>query len=593
MSNKINDFSISIATINGTGSQSANSILFKSIFRMGIGVCTKNLFPSNIQGLPTWYKIRISQKGYQCPRENDDIAILMNPATARDDLKKMGAGTSVFYNSDTMKYVPDEAVKGVALYPIPVETLARKLTNAKLRTLLKNLFYVAAVAQIYGIDETILRGVIEDTFKQKQKAVDANMEALQIGFDYSKENLKKTDEFGLKGGEKPKGKILLDGNAAAALGAVYGGCTIIAWYPITPSSSVAEAAITYMKKFRTNSEGKTNYAIVQAEDELSSAGIVIGAGWAGARSMTATSGPGISLMSEFIGLAYYAEVPSVFIDVQRVGPSTGLPTRTQQCDTLLCATASHGDTKHICLYPSTLNECFEMSQEAFELAELFQTPIFFVTDLDLGMNTWVGDELDYKPLKMDRGKVLDDEALKKVKEFGRYLDVDGDGIPYRTLPGTSDPKGAYFTRGSGHDEYAKYTESAQAYTRNMERLLKKFNTAKKFVPKPVITGDSSSKVGLIAYGTSHHAVMETLDRMNGQPIKYLKLNAYPFSPEVEDFLKSCDKVIVIEQNRDLQMRKLIETEIPGYQDKMDSINYYGGHSLSADFVERELKKKLG
>lgn len=589
----VNDFSIRVATANGTGSQSSNSLLYKSLFRMGIGVCAKNMFPSNIQGLPTWFQIRVSPKGYQDLRENDDIAVLINPETAKEDIASMRPGTTIFYNSSVIKVEESQKKPGQVYYPIPVEELAKKITDNKLRHLLKNLFYVGVLSHLYGIEEDVMKSVIKDTFRDKQAAIDSNVAALQVGIDYAKENLKKQDNFAFKRGNVNDGKIMMEGNAATGLGAVYAGCTVLAWYPITPSSSVAESCEAYMKKYRVGKDGKNNYAVVQAEDELASIGMVIGAGWAGARAMTSTAGPGISLMSEFIGLAYYAEVPGVIVNVQRVGPSTGLPTRTQQCDVQMCAIASHGDTKHIMLFPSTPKECFEMTQTSFDLAEQFQTIVFVMTDLDLGMNSWVTDELVYKEPKFNRGKVLNAEQLNNMKDWGRYLDIDGDGIPYRTLPGTNHMKGAYFTRGSGHDEYARYTEKPDAYVRNMDRLLKKWHTAKKFVPKPVITGDMKAKTGIIAYGTTHHAIQETMDRMPGAPIKYLRLTSYPFAPEVEEFLKSCDTVYVVEQNRDGQMKQLLDNDLPGHQNKLRSIRYYGGYPISADFVERDLKNQMG
>lgn len=592
MSKIVNDFSIRVATVNGTGSQSSNNILFKSLFRMGIGACGKNLFPSNIQGLPTWFQIRVSPKGWQNLREQDDIAILMNAQTAHEDISAMRPGATVIYNSDIIKFKEDQIKKDMILYPLPVEKLSAKITDPKLKTLLKNLFYVGAVQVLYGIDEEIMKGVIRDTFKSKQKAIDANLQALQIGIDYAKENFKKQDNYWFEKSSLQAGKIVMDGNAAAALGFLYGGCTVLAWYPITPSSSLAESLIEYFNKYRVDKDGKFKFAAVQAEDELASAGMVLGAGWAGARSITSTSGPGISLMSEFIGLGYYAEIPGVFVDVQRVGPSTGLPTRTQQCDILKAATLSHGDTKHIMVIPSDLNECFAMAGTALDLAEQFQTPVFFMTDLDLGMNNWVCNEFTYTKPTYKRGKVLTAEQLDKMKDWGRYLDVDKDGIPYRTLPGNEHVRGAYFTRGSGHDEYARYTESPLAYVRNMDRLLRKWHTAKKYVPKPIVTGKPDAKIGVIAYGTSHHPVLETLDRLKGADIKYMRLTSYPFTDEVEPFLKSCERVYVVEQNRDCQMRQLLEVDIRGYQNKLHSINYYGGFPLSADFVERELKKGL-
>lgn len=593
MDKRINDFTLRVATVNGTGSQSANNILFKSLFRMGVGVCAKNLFPSNIQGLPTWFQIRVSPKGYQCLREFDDIAVLMNAETGDDDLNAMGPDTTIFYNSNIIKLKEDLKKPGQTFYAIPVEELAKTITDAKLRPLLKNLFYVGALTELYKIDTEVLKKVISDQFRDKQSAIDANVKALETGMAYARENFKKTDQFEFKAGDLNKGKIFVEGNTATALGAVYGGCTVLAWYPITPSSSMAESAEAYFKKFRVNKDGKNNFAVIQAEDELASIGMVLGASWAGARAMTSTAGPGISLMSEFLGLAYYAEVPAVIVNVQRVGPSTGLPTRTQQCDMQMCAIASHGDTKHIMVIPSTAKECMELTQESFDLAEHFQTPVFVMTDLDLGMNYWVIDEFEYKQPKFNRGKVLDKTALDKLEKWGRYLDVDGDGVCYRTLPGTNHHKAAFFTRGSGHDEYARYTESPVAYVRNVDRLLKKWHTAKKHVPKPVITGSPSAKIGIIAYGTSDHAVVETLDRMKNPNIKYLRLRAYPFSPEVEDFIKSCDQVYVVEQNRDAQMKQLLEVDLPGYQSKLKSVRYYGGFPLSADVVERDLKQQMG
>lgn len=593
MDKRINDVSIRVATVNGTGSQSANNLLYKSLFRMGIGVCAKNLFPSNIQGLPTWFQIRVSQKGYQNLREFDDIAVLMNAETAHDDVASMRPGTTVFYNSSIIKLAPEEIKKDMVVYALPVEELSKKITDAKLRHLLKNLFYVGALSHLYSIDEDVMKSVIKDTFRDKQSAIDANIAALQVGIDYAKENFKKQDAYFFEKGNTNDGKIVMEGNAACALGAVYGGCTVIAWYPITPSSSLAESAEAYMKKMRVDKDGKNKFAVVQAEDELASIGMVLGASWAGARSMTSTSGPGISLMQEFIGLAYYAELPAVLYNVMRVGPSTGLPTRTQQCDIQMCATASHGDTKHIMLFPSSPKECFELSQEAFNIADRMQTPVFVMTDLDLGMNQWVDNELVYTKPQFDRGKVLTAEQLEQMKDWGRYLDVDGDGICYRTLPGTDHRKAAFFTRGSGHDEYARYTESPVVYARNMDRLLKKFHTSKKYIPKPVVTGNAAAKVGVIAYGTTDHAMKETLDRIKSDNVKYMRLRAYPFQDEVEAFIKSCDQVIVVEQNRDAQMRQLLEVDIRGYQNKLKSVLYYGGFPISADFIEREIRKAIG
>ncbi|MBI4405013.1 MAG: 2-oxoacid:acceptor oxidoreductase subunit alpha [Deltaproteobacteria bacterium] len=589
----INDFSIRVATANGTGSQSSNTILFKSLFRMGIGVCAKNLFPSNIQGLPTWFQIRVSPKGYQNLREEDDIVVLMNPETAHEDLARVHAGASVFYNADLIRFNKEELKSGTVLYALPVEELAKKIVDAKLRTLLKNVIYVGALAALYKIDKETLVSVIQDQFKNKAAAVSANLHALELGIEFASENLKKADKYEFKKGTVNTDKIIIDGNTACALGAIYGGCTVVAWYPITPSSSLAETMESYLAQFRTDSDGKAKYAIVQAEDELASIGMVIGAGWAGVRAMTATSGPGISLMNEFIGLAYYAEVPAVIVDVQRVGPSTGLPTRTQQGDILECAQASHGDTKHVLLFPSSPGESFEMMQAAFDLADRLQTVVFVMSDLDLGMNSWVDQELNYSEKKFDRGKVLGEKQLDQVKQFGRYLDVDKDSICYRTLPGTNHIKGAYFLRGTGHDEFSRYTESPEMFMKNMERLLNKWHSAKRFVPEPILSGQPKSKVGMIAYGTTHHAVAEVLDRVKSTPLKYLRVRAYPFTADVEDFVRSCDRVFVVEQNRDGQLRQLLEIDIPGHQQKFRSIKCYGGFPISADFVQRELEKELG
>ncbi len=592
MDKLINDFSFRVATVNGTGSQSSNNILYKTLFRMGVGVCGKNMFPSNIQGLPTWFQIRVSPKGYQNLREHDDIAVLMNKDTGAQDIGEMRAGSTILYNSDIIKFTPEQIKPGMIMYALPVEELSKKITNAKLRTLLKNLFYVGVMKHLYDLDEEVLKGVIRDMFKSKQSAIDANMEALQIGIDYAKANFEKKDRFTFAKADLNDNKIFIEGNAAGALGSVYAGCTVVAWYPITPSSSLAESMEGYLKKTRVRKDGKLNYAIVQAEDELAAIGMVIGAGWAGARAMTSTSGPGISLMQEFLSLAYYAEVPAVIWNIQRVGPSTGLPTRTQQGDYRMCAGSGHGDTKHILVIPSTPKECFEMANDAFNLSERFQTPVFVMSDLDLGMNNWIDDDFEYKKPQYDRGKVLQAKD-DKLNGWGRYNDVDGDGIPYRTLPGNPDIRAGYFTRGSGHDEFARYTERPEAYTRNVDRLLRKWHTAKKHVPKPVMHGSPGAKIGIIAYGTSDSAVIEAMDRIQNKNVKYMRLRAYPFSSEVEEFIKGCDKVIVVEQNRDKQMRALLEWDLPGYNSKMRSLTYYGGFPLSSDLVERELKKELG
>jgi 2-oxoglutarate ferredoxin oxidoreductase subunit alpha len=593
MPTRTNDFSLRVGTVNGTGSQSANNILFKALFRMGIGVCAKNLFPSNIQGLPTWFQIRASHRGWQNLREKDDILVCLNPDTALADIKEMGPNTAILYNADLIQ-VPDSLKQpGQVYYPIPIEKLAAKVEDPKLRPLLKNLFYVGTLAVLYGIDVEVLESVIRDTFRDKSSAIAANLKALHVGIEWAKANVTKQDAFrfeAVSGGNA--GKIHLDGNEACAWGALYGGCTFLAWYPITPSSSLAENLETYFSKHRRDANGRKRYAVLQAEDELAAMGMVVGAAWAGARAMTTTSGPGISLMQEFLGLGYYAEIPSVVVDVQRVGPSTGLPTRTQQSDVLAAAQASHGDTRHPVLFPATPSEAFELTRQAFDLADRFQTPVFVLSDLDLGMNTWVDEPLRYTKRPLDRGKVLDADGLDRLKDWGRYLDIDGDGVPYRTLPGTPHPRAAYFTRGTGRDEHARYTERPEAYVRNVDRLLRKWDTVKSHVPTPVEYGNRSAKLGILAYGTSHHAVLEAMDRLGAENFRYLRVRAYPFSPEVKAFLEDCERIVVVEQNRDGQLQQLLETEHRGYQSKIRSVRYYGGFPLSADVVERELRSAV-
>src|SRR6516165_424594 len=502
----INDFSIQVATVNGSGSQTANTVLMRSLFQMGIPVSGKNMFPSNIAGLPTWFTIRASKHGYIGRRKEVDFLVAMNPETAREDVMKLESGAAVVYD-EPLKL--NELRSDLHFYPVPFDKLVGPVCpEAKLRKLVRNMIYDGVVAQLLAIDmQEVRKALVKQFGKKKAKAADLNWGACQAGFDFAAKTFTKTDPFRVARMNETTGKIIIDGNAACALGAMFAGVTVVTWYPITPSSSLVETLIAYMKRFRHDPEtGKATYAIVQAEDELASIGMALGAGWAGARSMTATAGPGISLMSEFIGLGYYAEIPAVVFDVERVGPSTGLPTRTAQSDILTTALLSHGDTKHPMLFPSSPKECFNMSIDAFEFAEKFQTPVFVMTDLDLGMNNWTSEPFAYPEKPITRGKVLSAEDLEKLGGFARYRDVDGDGVGYRTLPGTNHPAASYFTRGSGHNEKAQYTEREDDYMNNVDRLAHKFEVMRKHVPEPVERRVDGAKIGFIAFGTSDYAV---------------------------------------------------------------------------------------
>ncbi len=593
----VNDFSVRIATANGTGSMSANNIFFKSLFRMGICTSSKNLFPSNIKGLPTWYQVRASHEGYTSMKKHSEVQVLINKGTYKKDHDEAPGDAVIIYDSTVM---PEEDFKrdDVIYYPVPMTKLVTThFEHARLRTLLKNIIYLGVIVELFQVDKEIVDGVIRDMFSKKQKVVDSNLQALQVGMDYVKQNLPKKDPYYYEkenSGRNHK-KIVIEGNAATALGCVYGGVTVVAWYPITPSSSLAEGVIEFCEKYRKDKEGKNKFAIVQAEDELCAVGVCMGAGWAGARSMTTTSGPGISLMGEFAGLGYYAEIPVVIIDVQRVGPSTGLPTRTQQSDLTQVAHLSHGDTKHVMLFPGNPKECFELAAQAFDIAEVLQTPIFIMSDLDLGMNQWVSDEFSYPTHPYNRGKVLHKEDLDGVETFRRYFAGDEDkGIPSRTLPGTNHPLASYFTRGSGHDEDARYTEDPDAYRRNMLRLLKKFEGAGDHLPKPLFYGDKNAKTGFVAIGTSHDAIVEARDYLAKEKIqtKYMRLLSYPFHKELETFIKSCDKVIVVEQNRDAQLRDLIKLSVSMSESKLLSLAYSDGLPLSAEVVFQKSKELL-
>lgn len=589
----VNDFSIRIATANGTGSTSANDIIFRSLFHMGLAAAAKNLFPSNIAGLPTWYQIRVSPQGHQVRRESWEILLPLNPATLSADLDEATPGSVVIHNSDNN--LDTERLAPFTSYGVPFDTLARKnITDAKLRPKLKNMIYVGVLTELFGIPEESVKAAIGSVFHRKQKVVDLNWEVVQMGVDYVRENFQKSDPYYLEPSDQTRGKIIIDGNQGAALGAVFGGCTVAAWYPITPASSLTESLIPYLDKLRKTEDGAKRFAVIQAEDELAAVGIAIGAGWAGARSMTGTSGPGMSLMAENMGLAYYAEVPTVIYDIARVGPSTGLPTRTQQSDVLMVAFLSHGDTRFPMLFPGTPHEAFEMSCQAFDIADRLQTPIVFMSDLDLGMNTWVDDELEYPDTPMDRGKILDEEKLASLAKWGRYLDVDGDGIPYRSIAGKlEDRRAAYFTRGSGHDEFARYTESSEAYVRNLDRLRKKIDGSPQYMPAPIITGPEDASVGLMCYGSSVAPMTEALEHPDYAGFGYLRIRSWPFHDEVGTWLAARDRVLVVEQNQQGQMAQLLKMAFPESAAKIESACYYGGLPLSATFIRNAIDALAG
>ena len=593
--NIVNDLSIQIATVNGSGSQSANSVLLKSIFRMGIPVSGKNLFPSNIAGLPTWYTIRASKQGYVARKKEIDVLIAMNAETSREDMLSLPSGAVAIYEeSANLKQFRDD----VACYPVPFDKLtAAVCPEAKLRKLVKNMIYVGVAAQILKMDLTAVEAALRKQFAKKVKAADLNWAAVQAGYDYAATTLTKSDPYLLEPMNETAGKIIIDGNAAAALGCIFAGCTVVMWYPITPSSSVVESFIEYAKRYRVEADGKATFAVVQAEDELAAIGAVLGAGWAGARAMTATSGPGISLMAEFAGLGYYAELPGVIFDVQRTGPSTGMPTRNQQGDLLSVAFLSHGDTKHVMLIPGSVKECYEMAIAAFDLAEQLQTPVFVLSDLDLGMNNWMSEPFAYPDKPLNRGKVLTPDDLTRLGGFARYKDVDGDGIGYRTLPGNGHPLAAYFTRGTGHNEKAQYTERPDDYFNNMERLSKKFENARTLVPRPEVVQTGKARIGLIAFGTSDFATRESRDQLKqefGLDTDYLRLRAYPFSREVHEFVASHERVYVIEQNRDAQMLSLLKLDLAAEEIvKLRSIRHFNGLPIDARSVTDDLVTQEG
>jgi len=590
----INDFSIQVATVNGSGSQTANLVLLRSILLMGIPVSGKNMFPSNIAGLPTWYTIRASNRGYIGRKKEVDLLVAMNPETAKEDVLTLESGAAVIY---------DEPLKlntlrtDLTFYAVPFDKLVTPVCpDAKLRRLVRNMIYDGILAKLLGIDMALMEQALNKQLGKKAKAVALNQGALQAGWDYAEANFTKQDPFHIERMNETAGKILIEGNAAAAIGCMMAGVTVVAWYPITPSSSLCESLIGYMRKYRIDkATGKATFAIVQAEDEIASLGMVIGAGWAGARAMTATSGPGVSLMSEFAGLAYYAETPAVIFDVQRVGPSTGLPTRTAQGDLLSTAFLSHGDTKHILLIPNSVEECYELAIQAFDLSERFQTPIFVMMDLDLGMNNWMSNGFEYPTKPIDRGKVLTPELLKKLGEWGRYRDVDGDGIPYRTVPGDGLP--AFFTRGSGHNDKAQYSERPDDYVNNVDRLSRKFETARKHVPAPIVERAPDAKIGIIAYGTSHWAITESRDQLREEmnlSTSYFRVRAYPFTEDLVKFIDAHERVYVVEQNRDAQMAMLMKLELnPERCAKLRSVLHYNGLPIDARSVSDDILSQEG
>ena len=592
----VNDFSIQVATANGSGSQSANSILLRSIFQMGVPVSGKNLFPSNIAGLPTWFTIRASKKGYIARKKEIDFVVAMNPETAREDALALAPGAALLYD-EPLKL--NEVRSDLIFYSVPFDKIvAAVCPEAKLRKLVKNMIYVGVMAQLLNIDMAEVEKALRKQFAKKVKAAELNWNAAKAGYDYAATSLTKSDPFTVERMDKTHGMIIIDGNSAAAMGSMFAGVTVVTWYPITPSSSLVETLIDYMKAYRVGPDGKATFAIVQAEDELAAVGMVLGAGWAGARSMTATAGPGISLMAEFVGLGYYVEVPGVIWDVQRVGPSTGLPTRTSQGDIEFVARLSHGDTFHPMLIPCSVAECFSMASEAFNVAEQLQTPVFVMTDLDLGMNNWMSEPFEYPTEPINRGKVLSKEDLDRLGGFARYKDVDGDGVGYRTLPGIDHPQGAWFARGSGHNEKAQYSERPDDYKNNLDRLRHKFENARNVVPKPELVRNEGHGIGIIAYGTSHHALVESLDQLQseyGVHADYMRLKAFPFSADVLQFITSHKRVYVVDQNRDGQMLNLLKLDIPAeHVTRLRSVRHYNGLPLDArsvtdDIISQEAK----
>lgn len=590
----VNDMVIRFANVNGTGSASANNLFSKAIFRMGIPVSPKNIFPSNIQGLPTWFEARVSDKGYLGRREGIDVLVCVNPQSMKKDVEDVRKGGYFMYD-DTKPLHKDFIRDDIHYLGIPMTRLTMEhFQDPRGRMLYKNIIYVGALAALLNMDIEVIKSLIAEQFKKNEKLIPNNYLALDLGAQYAREHFECPLPLRVEKRDSVGNSILIDGNTACGLGAIYAGATVAAWYPITPSTSVVNAFEKYAKRLRADQDGKMKVAVVQAEDELAAIGMVIGASWNGARSFTATSGPGVSLMNEFLGLAYFAEIPTVLIDVQRGGPSTGMPTRTQQSDILLAAYASHGDTKQVLLFPSTPTECFELTAAAFDLAERLQTPVLVMTDLDLGMNEHMTAPLAWDDNRVyDRGKVLTAEDLDNLKEFGRYLDVDGDGITWRTIPGTHPSKGSFFTRGTSRDEYARYTEEGAPYVRNMDRLTKKWNTAKTLMPKPVFyQKKQESSHGMLFFGTSTYSALEALDLLEaeGHGMDAMRIRSFPFPKEVEEFIEAHERIFVVEQNRDAQMRSLLINELEINPKKLIRVLHYDGFPITADSIARQIMK---
>jgi 2-oxoglutarate ferredoxin oxidoreductase subunit alpha len=591
---RVNDFVLKVANVNGTGSASANSLLMKAVFRMGVPVSGKNFFPSNIQGLPTWYEIRVNGDGYVGRSGAVDVMVAMNSATYARDLAEVSPGGVLLYDS-TWPRDRQLARRDIEILGVPLARMCNEhFKNARTRILMKNMAYVGALSALLALDRKVIEQLVAETFKSKQALIESNLEAIELGFEYATEHFECPLPMRVERLDKTRGHIMIDGNTAAALGCVYAGATVGAWYPITPSTSLMDAFKGFCERYRKDPKtGEKLYCIVQAEDELAAIGIVLGASWNGARAFTPTSGPGLSLMNEFLGFGYFTELPAVVFDVQRVGPSTGMPTRTQQADILSAAFASHGDTKHVLLFPSDPRECFEIAIQAFDLAERLQTPVIVLSDLDIGMNDWMCKELEWDPAyRPDRGKVLSAEQLEGIKAFHRYVDVDGDGIPYRTLPGVH-PKGAYFVRGSGHNELGLYTEDSAEYQQVVDRLTKKWRTAARLVPKPVVRrAAKTAKSGLIGVGSSDGAIREALDRLapSGIHVDYCRIRAYPFGDEVAEFIEQHERIFVVEQNRDAQLKSLLTIELGCAPDRLHSILQYGGLPIDCRCIVETLEQ---